>query len=423
MHKSLKALKKHISKHHPEIETLQVDDFVNTLLDSHIPWADYNNSILFPVGHISLALDKYATDYAANFEHRGKAKGMRGNAYRFADEDLLKIKVQLKEIFPGIKITSKTWFTDWDRTYAYITASSYALSATQVIKRGQGLVGVICQQGVLYVDSRVIAERLTIEHSSLLVLIDKYKDKLQRFGCMQEDEELIITKSKNQLKAKFYVLNEDQAYFLGTLSRNTEQAIEFKSWLVEQFSKARRMIFTQNESLDTEAIIHKELCELSLYTSLRVKSEYPLSVPKYDMTPGNSIKRIDLLVNEQIGIELKKEKIDSSIITDIIGTRGYFHALKRLPKFKYLIISSPADITHGALKLLEVMHPKVIFLHPYRIGELFAQQALKEYPTQSHWWLKNLVFPRFTHILSPQFLSSLSISNTDIPNKLKGSGT
>lgn len=415
MHKSIKALKKHINKYHPEIQSLQVDDLANTLLETFVPWVEYKGQLLFPISYISIGLEKYVTDYAANYEHKGRTKTMKGNSYQFSDEDLREIKALIKSTYPNVKITAKTWFTDWDRTYAYITSSSYALSATQVIKRGQGLVGVICQQGVLYVDSRIIAERLCIEHNSLVALIDKYKDKLQRFGCIQTEEELIITKNKNQLKAKFYVLNEDQAYFLGTLSRNTEQAIEFKSWLVEQFSKARRMIFNQEASLDTEAIIHKELCELSLYTSLRVKSEFPLSVPKYDMTNSTSIKRIDLLINDQIGIELKKEKIDSAIVTDVIGTRGYFHALKHLPNFKYLIIASPAGITHSALKLIELMHPKVIYLHPYKIGELIANQALKEYPTQSHWWLKNLVFPRFTHVLSPTYLSPSNQENILTP--------
>ena len=98
---------------------------------------------------------------------------------------------------------------------------------------------------VLVVDSRLVAIELGIEHSTFIRTIKKYESKIeQRFGTIRFE----IGASKmpdgriNPNPEKFAWLDENQATFLMTLSRNTDQVIECKANLVDAFSAAKQII-------------------------------------------------------------------------------------------------------------------------------------------------------------------------------------
>ena len=94
-------------------------------------------------------------------------------------------------------------------------------------------------QGEPRVDSRVLAEQLGTKHKSSIELIDKYADKIRRFGHLPFQTEVGKRAQGGGKAERFALLNEDQAYFLLALSRNTERVIELKSSLVMAFREAR----------------------------------------------------------------------------------------------------------------------------------------------------------------------------------------
>jgi hypothetical protein len=96
--------------------------------------------------------------------------------------------------------------------------------------------------GELVVDSRLIAERLGIEHRSFLETVENYRTQVeQAFGVLRF-ETAKPTSPQGGRPATYILLNEDQATFLMTLSRNTNEVITLKIELVQKFSKAKQLL-------------------------------------------------------------------------------------------------------------------------------------------------------------------------------------
>ena len=103
---------------------------------------------------------------------------------------------------------------------------------------------VIEVDGVFVVDSRLIADRLDIDHKSFIKTVRKYQTKVeQRFGCIRfEISSIQMPKGGTREEVSHAYLTEDQANTIMTFSKNTEVVIDCKLDLVESFSKAREII-------------------------------------------------------------------------------------------------------------------------------------------------------------------------------------
>jgi anti-repressor protein len=105
---------------------------------------------------------------------------------------------------------------------------------------------IIDLNGEFVVDSRLIANRLDIEHESFMRTIKKHESKIeQRFGIIRFE----IGRSEPNANGavhntKFALLTENQATALMTFSKNTDSVIECKLDLVDAFSKAKEVIKT-----------------------------------------------------------------------------------------------------------------------------------------------------------------------------------
>lgn len=92
----------------------------------------------------------------------------------------------------------------------------------------------------LVVDSRLIAERLGIEHRSFLQTVDDYKTLIEEaFGILRFENAKIDRRGRPQ---KYVLLTEDQATFVMTLSRNSPEVIQCKIDLVKAFSRAKDLL-------------------------------------------------------------------------------------------------------------------------------------------------------------------------------------
>lgn len=82
----------------------------------------------------------------------------------------------------------------------------------------------------LVVTSETIADGAGVEHRATLQLIEKHRERLERFGTFAFE----MRKSGGR-PTQVALLNEQQSTLLLTFMRNTEQVIDFKVNLVEAF--------------------------------------------------------------------------------------------------------------------------------------------------------------------------------------------
>ncbi|MBW4692244.1 MAG: Rha family transcriptional regulator [Lyngbya sp. HA4199-MV5] len=96
---------------------------------------------------------------------------------------------------------------------------------------------------ILVVDSRLIAESLGVDHSNFLETIQKHQVQIeQAFGVVPFETEKPLEGSKGGRPERYALLNEDQSFFVMTLSRNTPQVVQCKLKLVKAFSEAKQKL-------------------------------------------------------------------------------------------------------------------------------------------------------------------------------------
>ncbi|MEJ6005775.1 Rha family transcriptional regulator [Paucibacter sp. AS339] len=85
-------------------------------------------------------------------------------------------------------------------------------------------------------DTRLLARHLGIGHRPVMALIDRYAEKFKAAG------KLLFKKapSAKGQAVRFALLNEDQANFLLSLSRNSERTVSLKLKLTQAFGEYRR---------------------------------------------------------------------------------------------------------------------------------------------------------------------------------------
>ncbi len=88
---------------------------------------------------------------------------------------------------------------------------------------------IVNNGNVLYVDSRLVAERLGIQHETFLETIENHRTQVeQAFGVFRFETGKPPRGSKGGRPFRFALLTEDQATFLMTLSRNTPEVVQCK---------------------------------------------------------------------------------------------------------------------------------------------------------------------------------------------------
>lgn len=91
-------------------------------------------------------------------------------------------------------------------------------------------------------DSRLLAERLGINHKSLISQIRSYKTDFEEFGLLPFKKAKVKGFGRPQIVT---FLNENQSVLLLTYSKNTGKVRELKKQLVKAFSEARKQLETR----------------------------------------------------------------------------------------------------------------------------------------------------------------------------------
>ncbi len=112
--------------------------------------------------------------------------------------------------------------------------------------------------GIQVIDSRIIAKGLNIKHQNLMETIKKYQSKLEQLGTLTFETET-WKHTTGAAKIIFCHLNELQCHFLVTLSRNTEEVVDFKLSLVVAFDSAKKEVALLQEVIkESEDYLEKK---------------------------------------------------------------------------------------------------------------------------------------------------------------------
>ena len=113
------------------------------------------------------------------------------------------------------------------------------------------------------VDSRLLAKHLGNQHRHVIALIKKFAEPFATFGKVLFEKASSAVSITGQ-RERFALLNEDQAFFLLTMSRNSDHVVGLKVKLVQAFSDARRLAEQRKtEYLPTYYRLHDTLHQLA----------------------------------------------------------------------------------------------------------------------------------------------------------------
>lgn len=101
-------------------------------------------------------------------------------------------------------------------------------------------LSIVLVGGEHRIDSRLVAKALGIEHKHFVETLRTYLVELEELGVLPFQTAKPSKGTKGGRPESFILLNEDQAIFAATLSRNTRQVVAFKLQLTQAFSEVRK---------------------------------------------------------------------------------------------------------------------------------------------------------------------------------------
>lgn len=124
---------------------------------------------------------------------------------------------------------------------------------------------LIQANGEARIDSRLLASQLGNKHKSTIEMIERYADKFKAISHLPFQTEVGNRLQGGGMAERFALLNEDQAFFLLTLSRNTDRVVELKASLVLAFREARaKTAINDVHYLPLYHALHDEVKQLAM---------------------------------------------------------------------------------------------------------------------------------------------------------------
>ena len=124
------------------------------------------------------------------------------------------------------------------------------------------MIALIEKRGEARADSRLMAQALGNQHKATAQLIERYSAQLKEFGVLPFEMEK-PSGANGGRPERFYLLNEDQSFFLLTLSRNTPRVVTLKANLVRAFKEARLKAELHTEYLPGYHQLHDKIHALA----------------------------------------------------------------------------------------------------------------------------------------------------------------
>jgi phage regulator Rha-like protein len=120
------------------------------------------------------------------------------------------------------------------------------------------------------IDSRTLSAHLGNRHKAVMALLERYAEQFKGFGQLPFQKEVGERAHGGGNPERFALLNEDQAFFLLSLSRNSEHVVKLKAKLVQAFREARQLADQHRfEYLPTYHRLHEEVHAMAAGSSNR----------------------------------------------------------------------------------------------------------------------------------------------------------
>lgn len=114
------------------------------------------------------------------------------------------------------------------------------------------------------IDSRLLAQHLGNKHKNVRELIEQHRQRFERINQLRFQTEVGKRRQGGGNPERYALLTEDQAYYLLSLSKNTERVADLKLRLVLAFREARQaQDLTKTEYLPTYHALHDEISSLA----------------------------------------------------------------------------------------------------------------------------------------------------------------
>lgn len=114
------------------------------------------------------------------------------------------------------------------------------------------------------IDSRQLAQGFGNKHRAVVALIDKYLDRFKSFGQVTFKKADGERKQGGGMAERYALLNEDQAYLLLSLTRNSDVVVKLKVKLIRTFGEARRAAYLRRtEYMPAYHAAHDRIKELT----------------------------------------------------------------------------------------------------------------------------------------------------------------
>ena len=180
-----------------------------------------------------------------------------------------------------------------------------------------------------YTTPEVIAANTGIKRRSIIDLIVRNKEELEKFGILRFE---IVKINRRGRPRKIYHLNEQQATLLLTFLDNTPQIKAFKVALVKQFYEMRDELTKRNINRAIEKPVKKTLMESVKnwkYTSkhaysninrLLIKGATGLSIKALKKERGDAKAALDLLTSQE---QEKYKRLEQKVIAYIEANFDY----------------------------------------------------------------------------------------------------
>lgn len=182
-----------------------------------------------------------------------------------------------------------------------------------------GILAVVEQDGVLVVDSRLIAERLGIQHDSFLKTTRKHREKIEsKFGQIRFQVGTVQNSVGAINEVTFALLTEPQANILMTLSRNTEQVVDCKLELVNAFEKAKQVVKTVIPAL-SEELQKLQLQNENMVLELKIHEARQKTIAAAGFLSLTAPALVEAIMFPGVTVVEKVEHIDRTVIVDRVG--------------------------------------------------------------------------------------------------------
>jgi len=194
------------------------------------------------------------------------------------------------------------------------------------------------------ISSDLMSGQIGTDPRSMKRLITKHKNRLESFGEVRFQ---ITPKTKKTV----YFLNEDQAIFLLTLSKNTEIVVDFKHKLVKEFSRLKRqeaiaaekkakVEYQQNRSIGK--LIHRKETDI-------VQDFIPYATAQGSKGyQKNGYIVISKMINQVMGIKSRdtanEDEIQLLAVADMVVEKSLIDGMRKQQPYKNIFQQAKANL-------------------------------------------------------------------------------